>query len=260
MTTPTTPTVFLPTPPTTWRPVTPPDPVDALNALIDALAGLADASRRAARWGAQHREGLTAATAGGIPLAAWLAAVIWARWWMPSVDWTWLTRPIGEVLRGMVLFAFVLALCALGGGRSRATGHAHLHVPAHLHGQARRRFIANHEAGHMAGLKYFHGRNITARIVPGGGVTSGAVPRTDHESAVIAELVVSRAGRRAVRSNQGSEWDQAAERKLLRSLPGHRRGPVSRTADRHLPKALGRYAGDRRRWANTLVRTGHVHA
>jgi hypothetical protein len=121
-----------------------------------------------------------------------------------------------------------------------------------------RRFIARHEAGHMAGGKYMSGGGgVSAEIF---GYAGGGATLTHGHLDALGRLVTARAGRRAVGSNRGASWDMNVERQLLRPLRGRDRSALSRQADRLVPKALSRYSGARRRWARALDQKGRVAA
>jgi hypothetical protein len=121
-----------------------------------------------------------------------------------------------------------------------------------------RRFIARHEAGHMAGGKYMSGGGgVSAEIF---GYAGGGATLTHGHLDALGRLVTARAGRRAVGSNRGASWDMNFERQVLHPLRGRDRSALSREADRLVPKALSRYSGARRRWARILDQKGRVAA
>lgn len=220
------------------------------------------------RWGTGETVFCTVLAAGPVGLLVRL---------YPSVRWPTAEQALADLQHAAVVLTVAwLALYLLAGvsqtSRTGAAGYSVARsgpagrtampcgcaVPTGKSGAGLRAFIAQHEAGHMAAGKYMtNGGGVHAKIF---GQANGGAMWADRGLDALGALVTARAGRKAVRSNNGASWDMNKERQILRGFRGRERAEMSRQADQHVSQALRRYAGDRQRWARRLDRDGQVSA
>lgn len=163
-------------------------------------------------------------------------------------------RTAAAVVVIAAVVVLVLLIAAASPARAQLRGHAHVH--GRLQGKARRRFIARHEAGHVAVARACGATGVRAEI--GSDNNSGGMWSRTLPGGVVAAVAVARGGRKAVGSSYGCSGDRAIERAALRDVPYRDRGAVVRQADRLATRAVNSARGQIRRDAAHLDRTGRL--
>ena len=158
----------------------------------------------------------------------------------------------GETLGQLGVTLLVVAAVALWSAARTRPAHGRA-AAGHAHRGRSRRAIAEHEARHAVAARAVGGRVASATLKPGRG--GGLVRARDIPNAHAHLVFLYAAG---VGNRTGCDHDAAAAREVLREFPRAERAAQRRSAQAEAHRIVRDHAGQIRRAADELERTGRL--